>query len=298
MVSNLNFDSDGADWPNRAASRFVASSGLKWHVQEMGPRRDTAPVMLLLHGTGAATHSWRGLMPILAREFRVVAPDLPGHGFTDMPAMLRLSLPGMAATVARLVEDLKIKPSAVVGHSAGAAIGARMCLDGSIAPQCLISLSGALLPLDGAPGRFFSPTAKLLAMNPLVPRVFAWRARNLDVIKELLGRTGSAIDAEGLRHYAILARNARHAGAALGMMANWNLQTLARDLAAIKTRMMFVTAGRDRMIAPKYGERAHKMVPGSSLVCLDQFGHLAHEEAPETVAQIIADFAHESATLG
>ena len=44
---------DGRDWPNRDSSRFVTAGGLRWHVQVAG----TGPVVLLVHGTGAATHS-------------------------------------------------------------------------------------------------------------------------------------------------------------------------------------------------------------------------------------------------
>ena len=46
---------DGRDWPNREASSIVREGGYEWHVQMMG----SGPVCLLLHGTGAATHSWR-----------------------------------------------------------------------------------------------------------------------------------------------------------------------------------------------------------------------------------------------
>src|SRR5206468_2126887 len=63
-----------ADWPNRAASLAVEAGGLRWHVQRAGH----GPVLLLLHGTGAATHTWRDLLPLLATDFTVVAPDLPG----------------------------------------------------------------------------------------------------------------------------------------------------------------------------------------------------------------------------
>ncbi len=87
----------GRDWPNREASRFVTAGGLTWHVQEAGE----GPVLLLVHGTGAATHSWRGLMPLLARDFRVIAPDLPGHGFTD--PLRTPSLPRMARALAELL---------------------------------------------------------------------------------------------------------------------------------------------------------------------------------------------------
>ena len=61
-------------------------AGLRWHVQMMG----TGPQVLLLHGAGAATHSWRDVAPLLARDFTVIAPDLPGHGFTDTPRGRRL----------------------------------------------------------------------------------------------------------------------------------------------------------------------------------------------------------------
>ena len=100
MADQLNFETDGRDWPHRQASRFVEAGGLKWHVQIMG----AGPPLLLVHGTGASTHSWRDLMPLLAERYRVVAPDLPGHGFTQMPASSEgLSLPGMAAGVASLL---------------------------------------------------------------------------------------------------------------------------------------------------------------------------------------------------
>ena len=128
------------------------------------------PALLLLHGTGAATHSWRGLLPLLAQHFSVVAPDLPGHGFTQSPPPHRLSLPGMAADLGALLRKLDVKPEIVVGHSAGAAILARMCLDGRIAPRLLVSLNGAFMPFGGVANHLFSPLAKLLVMNPLVPR--------------------------------------------------------------------------------------------------------------------------------
>jgi magnesium chelatase accessory protein len=125
---SLDFARDGADWPNREASRFVEAGGLNWHVQVMGQ----GPDLLLLHGTGGATHSWRDLAPLLAQHFRVVAPDLPGHGFTMARRAPDLSLPGMAASIAALIGRLGLKPEVVVGHSAGAAILARLCLDSAI----------------------------------------------------------------------------------------------------------------------------------------------------------------------
>ena len=109
------WDAEGRDWPNRGASRFVTAAGLTWHVQELGP--EAAPALLLVHGTGAATHSWRGLMPRLAEHFRVVAPDLPGHGFTDPLPDRRLSLPGMAAAITELARAVGCAPAVEIGRA-------------------------------------------------------------------------------------------------------------------------------------------------------------------------------------
>ena len=102
---------DGADWPHRAASRFVEAGGLTWHVQRMGPNTADAPPLLLLHGTGAATHSWRGLLPLLAADRDVIAPDLPGHGFTSARPSGFVSLPWMARAVGELLATLDVAPA-------------------------------------------------------------------------------------------------------------------------------------------------------------------------------------------
>ena len=117
MSRPLDWDVEGLDWPHRQASRFVEAAGLRWHVQQMGQ----GPVLLLIHGTGGATHSWRDLMPLLARDFTCVAVDLPGHGFSAMPPAACLSLDGMARLLAGLLARLGLSPELVVGHSAGAA---------------------------------------------------------------------------------------------------------------------------------------------------------------------------------
>ena len=107
-----DWNSDGADWPNRETSRFVRAGGYDWHVQQAG----TGPVCLMLHGTGAATHSWRDLMPLLAKHYTVVALDLPGHGFTKSTAGGKVSLEGMAASVAVLLEQIGLTPDLIVGQ--------------------------------------------------------------------------------------------------------------------------------------------------------------------------------------
>jgi len=279
----LRWENEGRDWPNREASRFVRAAGLTWHVQAMGQ----GPSLLLVHGTGAATHSWRDLAPLLAERFAVVAPDLPGHGFTEKPPLRGLGLPAMAAALGALLAELAVQPRVVVGHSAGAAILVRMALDGQLDPDLCISLNGALLPFRGLPGKLFGPAARLLALNPLVPRLFARRAREPAVLGRLVDNTGSTLDRRGIELYGRLAADHRHVGGALGMMAAWDLEPLVRDLPGLACPLVLVVGSHDRTVSPSNAARVQALLPSSRIVRLDRLGHLMHEEAPATVARLI-----------
>ncbi len=288
----------GRDWPNRSASRTVRAAGLNWHVQVGGPPANKgSPIMLLVHGTGAATHSWRDLLPPLAEHFTVIAPDLPGHGWTDAPAAARLSLPGMAKALQGLLIALNMRPVVAVGHSAGAAVLARMALDGAIQPRALVSLNGAFVPLQGVPGQLFSPLARLLVGLPGLPQVFAWRARDPAMVAQLLAGTGSTLDAEGVRLYGQVVRRPAHAASALGMMAHWDLRPLLADLPRLRTPLLLVAGAGDRSVPPAQSAQVRDLVPGSTLATLPGLGHLAHEERPADVAALILQFARANGAL-
>jgi magnesium chelatase accessory protein len=292
-TSELSWDRDGKDWPNWTASRFVRAAGLRWHVQQLG----SGPPLLLLHGTGAATHTWRGLVPLLTPTFTIIAPDLPGHGFTETPPSRSLSLRVMARAISDLVHALELDPAIVIGHSAGAAIMIRMTIDGLISPRALISLNGALLPFGGLARHFFSPLAKLLVLNPFVPRLFAWRASNRSAVERLIRNTGSTIDQTGIELYRRLVSSPRHVSAALAMMANWTLDPLDRDLPKLKTPLLLVTGGNDRAISSEEAFRVRERVPSVTIEYLRGLGHLAHEEDPERIARIITEWAIYSHAL-
>lgn len=283
MAGRLDWESDGADWPNRSASRFVEAGGLTWHVQVAGD----GPAVLLLHGTGASTHSWSGMLPLVAAEFTAVSPDLPGHAFTSIPDSAGLSLPGMARAVAALMDAMAIRPAVLVGHSAGAAIAIRMALDGLVAPRAIVSINGALLPPQGVVGPFFSPIAKLLALNPLVPRVFAWQARTSGAVDRLLAQTGSTVAADSAAIYRLLMRTPGHVAGALGMMANWDLGALLDELPALKVPLTLVVGGEDDMVPPENAFQIRRLVGSASVVYLRGLGHLAHEEDPARIAEIV-----------
>ncbi len=286
-MAKPDWDREGRDWPNRAASRFVLAGGLRWHVQVMGQ----GPVMLLLHGAGAATHSWRDLAPRLARDFTVVAPDLPGHGFTQTPNAAGLSLNGMARGVTSLLKALDLRPQLAVGHSAGAAIALRLRLDGADLEGGVVSLNGALQPFPGAAGHVFPVLARLLFLNPLAIQMFAWRAASPGAVARLMESTGSRIDANGLDQYRRLLSTTGHLDGALGMMAHWDLLPLQADLARLRGPLTLVAAQNDLAVPPRVAEEAKALVPHAELIAIPDLGHLAHEEAPERFADLIRTVA-------
>ncbi|MET0208289.1 MAG: alpha/beta fold hydrolase BchO [Burkholderiaceae bacterium] len=287
-MTALDWDIDGRDWPNRETSRFVRDGELTWHVQQMG----RGPLMLLLHGTGASTHSWRDLMPLLARDFTCVALDLPGHAFTrikeDCAAPGRyLSLGGMAGSIARLLASERLSPVHLVGHSAGAAIAAQLCLVEGLAPESIVSLNGAFFPLPGLQGLIFPSAARVLATNSLAPRLFAWRASDPAAVRRLIAQTGSRLDARGEALYARLVRNPAHVAAVLRMMASWDVAPLTKRLAQSRQRLLLVAADNDWIVAPAQARHVRAMVAGATVTRVERCGHLAHEEAPEQVAQLL-----------
>ncbi len=284
MTERLVWERDGLDWPQRGTSRFVVVGGLKWHVQQIGQ----GPVLLLIHGTGASTHSWRDFAPLMARHYTVVAADLPGHAFTDTPPAAQMSLPGMSNALAALVDVLGLDVALCIGHSAGAAIAARMALDRRIRPGALVSLNGAFLPLDGLPGLLFPPVARLMAATPLASRLFAWRASDRAAVERLIEGTGSVLDATGVELYGRLVRDQRHAAGALAMMAQWDLRPLLRDLPSLQTPLVLLVGVNDRAVPPEQASRVRGLLPrAAGPILLQRMGHLAHEERPAEVARAV-----------
>lgn len=288
-MSALDWNREGLIWPHREASAFVQVGRARWHVQRMG----AGPPLLLLHGTGASVHSWRGLMPLLAQDHTVIAPDLPRHAFTTGHDAYAMSLPAMAREVAGLLKALEVEPAAIIGHSAGAAVALQLALDQGYAGP-IVGLNAALRPFPGAMAQIFPAVAKALFVNPLVPRIFTGSIDLVGGAKRFLWRsTHSRIDPAGLACYRTLLKHPGHAGGALAMMANWDLPALRERMGAVANPVLLVHGGNDPAIPPHWAEDAAGWLADARLEVLPGLGHLAHEEAPEQAAARIAAFLAE-----
>jgi magnesium chelatase accessory protein len=280
------------DWPLRAHSTRVNCRPHLWHVQTLG----AGPDILLLHGAGGSTHSFRHLAPLLAQDHRVLMPDLPGQGFSVLGSRTRTGLDAMAEDLIRLCTQENWHPQAIIGHSAGAAIALRMAETLPTPPRAIIGINAALGNFDGVEGWLFPILAKVLALNPLIPRIFSRMSGTPARVQTLIAGTGSTLDAAGLAQYLALVRRPEHVDGTLSMMAQWKLDGLLSRLPAISTPTLLIAAANDRAVPPQVSVKAAARMPNASLAEIAGLGHLCHEEDADSTMALIRPFLAQHLT--
>lgn len=278
------------NWPFRSFSQHIQCKPHLWHVQSIGD----GPTLMLIHGAGGATHSFRHLIPLLAQSHRVIAIDLPGQGFTVLGAKGRCGLNAMAEDISALCLQEGWQPAVIIGHSAGAAIALRLA---EIMPvQAVVGINAALGNFEGVAGWFFPIAARILAFTPLVPQVFSKFAGTPTQAHQLLRSTGSQIDKEGEAQYLHLLRMPSHVAATLAMMAQWHLGALLNGLPQQSVACLLITASNDRAVPADVSKRAAATMTNAQWVDLPGYGHLVQEEAAEKVAGTIQAFFNTACT--
>lgn len=277
------------DWPHRGTSRHIACRPHRWHVQAAG----RGPTLLLIHGAGASTHSWRHLMPLLSADYHIVAVDLPGQGFSQWGTRTRSGLDAMAVDLATLSASEGWQPTALIGHSAGGAIALRLAGLLPEPPRAVVGINAALDGFEGVAGWLFPALARLLTLNPLIPHLFSRLSGSEAGVAALLASTGSTIDATGQKYYRHLVNSPAHVDATLAMMAQWSLDGLLRDLPTIPTPCLLITATQDRAVPPETSEKAARRMMDARTHSVQGYGHLIHEEAAETLAPLITGFLQD-----
>lgn len=279
-------------WPLHHLSTRLSVAPHRWHVQQAG----SGPLVLLLHGAGSTTHTWRGLLPILAHSHRVVALDLPGQGFTQTGSRYRLGLAGMTADIAALCRAQDWRPEVLIGHSAGAALALnladRMAAENGRPPR-VIGLNAALGHFEGIAAWLFPLMAKVLAFNPLTAYAFTLGGRRQLRARRLIESTGSHLDETAIGYYARLLADRDHVDGTLQMMARWTIDPLLHRLDHIEADCLLLAADGDRAVAPKVSQDAASRLPNGAYVPITGSGHLAHEEATSAVADMILRWLSE-----
>lgn len=276
----MKWRGDLAGWPMGDLSRKVLCRPHRWHIQEAGE----GDIILLLHGAGGATQSWRGIFSHLAQTHRVIAIDLPGQGFTEMGARSRCGLIHMAEDIAALMAQENWHPKTIIGHSAGAALALQLARLGHTSQ--VIGINAALSNFRGVAGWLFPMMAKALALNPLTARVFS-AAATPSSVRNLIKGTGSTLDETGNDLYLRLTRDRGHVDATLSMMSQWSLDGLTAVLPQITAKVDFIVGDGDTAVPPSSSIEAAQTLPNATVHHIPGLGHLAHEEDPDRVMAVL-----------
>lgn len=254
----------------------------RWHVQQAG----AGDTVLLIHGAGGTTQSWRSLFPLLAQDHHVVAMDLPGQGFSQSGAKRRLGLDHMAQDLLSLIRAKGWQPSCVIGHSAGAAIALALWRQGLRPAQGIVGINAALAPFTGVAGVLFPAVAKALSLTPLSAHFFSANATPASVARLIAG-TGSHLDDQGHDFYLRLIRDSAHVDATLSMMAQWDLSDLRAHFSSVETPVHLIVGAQDKTVPPSTSRDAAQALPQARVTTLSGLGHLAHEEDATRVLSAI-----------
>jgi pimeloyl-ACP methyl ester carboxylesterase len=121
-LNNKNMETSQVHYLN------IKANGLNIFYREAG--RKDAPTILLLHGYPTSSHMYRNLIPILSSQYHVLAPDLPGFGYSDAPdhSQFNYTFDNLASTMQAFINELGLKRFAIYIFDYGAPTGLRLAL--------------------------------------------------------------------------------------------------------------------------------------------------------------------------
>lgn len=250
-------------------------------------------VLLLIHGMGGSSSSWRELVPRLATKYRVIAPDLLGHGESDKPRG-DYSVGAFAVWLRDLLDSLGITKATIVGHSLGGGIAMQFAHQHRDYCQRLILISSGGLGGDvGSLLRLMSLPGSELALSLLASRPVLHAGNALRIRLSLDGKTTRF--SETLRAQAWLTdRDSRYAFLrTLRSVVDHRGQAvcaLNRLHRNADLPSLIITGDQDRVIPVAHAHAAHAALPDSRLHVLPDVWHHPQTERPDTVATLIDDF--------
>ena len=250
--------------------------------------------LLLIHGMAGSSQTWRAILPLLAKKYRVIAPDLLGHGQSSKPRT-DYSLGAFAVGLRDLLDELKVESATVVGHSLGGGIAMQFVYQHPDYCRRLVLISsGGLGPEVGLILRLLAAPGAELIMPVIAPSPVL-RAGNS--VRSWLSSLGlrSPRGAEIWNAYSSFSdRQTRDAflrtlrsvvdyrGQSVSAL---NRLTLRDGLPALA-----IWGEHDTIIPVGHAYSALKARPDCRLEVLADVGHFAQVEAPVKVAELIDDF--------
>lgn len=253
----------------------------------------SGPAVLLLHGFAETSRMWRSLIPLLAKKYTVIAPDLPGIGDSSIPTN-DIGMITAAQRIHDLVRSLGIEKAEVVGHDIGLMVAYAYAAKFPAETEKLV-LMDAFLP--GVPG-----------WEPIYDNPNIWHFRFHGEYPELLvkgrertyfeyfwnvlaaDKTHSIPEADRKAYTAAYARPGR-IRAAWAYFASW--PQLAKDFAQLsqtKLTMPVLAIGGEKSLGKQLGEQAKLVAGNAAVIVLPNTGHWVLEESPKETTNALLTF--------
>ncbi len=259
-----------------------------WFFVEQGQ----GPGLLLLHGLGASSFSWRDNVAPLARYFRVLAPDLPGHGRSPAPGDGDYRLEALARGIIDFLDRRGVQQTAVAGNSLGGSLALLLARDWPARISALILLAPAAAQTR-LPWIFYPlglPVLGLITAILLGPWIIPWALRLAYHRPELITPevvAGYAAPFRDLSYRLALRRLCRS-------LNPWPLDEVEALLAAIHQPVALIWGAQDRILPATQLPWLQARLPQAEVRVLPEVGHAPQEEAPKEVNKIIIDFLARS----
>jgi pimeloyl-ACP methyl ester carboxylesterase len=251
-------------------------------------------VLLLIHGMAGSSETWRAVIPQLSRKYRVVAPDLLGHGKSDKPRG-DYSLGAFAVWLRDLLDELGISRATVVGQSLGGGVAMQFVYQHPDYCQRLVLISSGGLGRDvGWTLRLLSAPGAELILPAIAPRpvltvgnkLRSWfSATGIQSPRgaEIWSAYSSLSDAETRQAFLRTLRSVVDPrGQAVSALNRLHLTS--------ELPTMVIWGDQDRIIPVEHGYALHEARAGSRLEVLEGVGHFPHVERPSEVVDLIDDF--------
>jgi pimeloyl-ACP methyl ester carboxylesterase len=250
--------------------------------------------LLLIHGMAGSSATWRAVIPELAKRYRVVAPDLLGHGESAKPRG-DYSLGAFAAWLRDLLDELGIHQATVIGQSLGGGVAMQFTYQHRDYCQRLVLISsGGLGPDLNWILRILSAPGAELVLPVVAPQP----------VLNLGNKLGSWLTSAGIKsprtgemwsaYCSLSDRPTRQAFLrTLRSVVDYRGQAvsaLGKIHVSHGLPTLLIWGEQDRIIPVAHGYAAHDAVPGSRLEVLAGVGHFPHVEAPTAVVDILDDF--------
>ncbi|MBI9074534.1 MAG: alpha/beta hydrolase [Desulfatibacillum sp.] len=269
---------------------YQTMDGVRFHYEEY---KGDGPVILLIHGFGSSTYTWREVIPPLSnRGFHVIALDMRGFGWSDKPLDGDYTPHALMEDVNAFLEAKGLSRVVYAGNSLGGFVGAMLALEHPDKVKKLILVDAAGEPTDTHPG-----VIKLAkwehAAEAMKATAGSWIIRqNL----ESAAYDKKVVTKERVLAYFERMQTVGAIDAMVSLAQNtdfFSLYSFATCLPNITAPTLIIWGENDTWIPLECAHKYNQDIPDSTLVVIPECGHIPQEEKPELTARLIGDFARE-----